>query len=107
VATFTVAVTPKAERQIKGLPAAEGRSVAKKLRALAENPRPRGAEKLSQAPCFWRIRVGNYRVVYVIDEPTMHVGIALVRHRKDAYRDLDKLDPAAVINFIHTLASLR
>lgn len=105
---FSVFVAPRAERQIKSLPKLDGIRVARKLQNLASDPRPIGSEKLSQAPCFRRIKVGNYRIIYQVDDGQSVVAIVLVRHRKDAYRDLDKLDPNDIQEIIQTrLASLR
>lgn len=108
MADYDVVVSPKAERQIKDLQQAEARKVLKALQKLQYEPRPRGAEKLSQCPCFWRVRVGDYRIIYAIEESEGSVVIALVRHRKDAYRDLGKLDPGLVAETLRArMASLR
>jgi mRNA interferase RelE/StbE len=108
VATYSVMIMPRAERQLKALPKSEAKKVARKLLTLSGDPPPKESEKLSQAPCFRRIRAGDYRVVYLIDDAALVVAVALVRHRKDAYRDLDKLDPTVIQEIIQTrLASLR
>lgn len=53
---------------------------------LAENPRPHGSKKLVGFENEWRLRVGEYRVLYVIDDATKRVTIARVAHRREAYR---------------------
>jgi mRNA interferase RelE/StbE len=57
------------------------------IRALQENPRPPGARKLAAGDEAWRLRVGDYRILYVIDDPRAVVTIGRVLHRSDAYRD--------------------
>jgi mRNA interferase RelE/StbE len=56
------------------------------IQALAKNPRPQGCRKLAGSKCDWRIRVGNYRVVYEIADEIRIVRVNRVRHRRDAYR---------------------
>jgi hypothetical protein len=75
------------------------------LEALSNEPRPNGFEKLSQDPRFGRVRVGEYRVIYWIDDEAKILITVIVRHRKDAYRDIDNLDPAVVEKNITPLLS--
>jgi mRNA interferase RelE/StbE len=56
------------------------------IRALATNPRPPGCRKLAGSKHDWRIRVGDYRVVYEIADQIRVVRINRVRHRREAYR---------------------
>jgi mRNA interferase RelE/StbE len=100
VGTYSVEVAPKAEAQIKALPSAEARRIGAKLRQLAADPRPPKSEKFSGSPPFRRVRVADYRVVYAVDDDAKTVIVARVRHRKDAYRDLDRLDLAMVVDTI-------
>ncbi|MGH9101893.1 MAG: type II toxin-antitoxin system RelE family toxin [Acidimicrobiales bacterium] len=53
---------------------------------LADDPRPRGCEKLAGMADAWRIRSGNYRVVYTIDDHVQVVTITRVGHRREVYR---------------------
>lgn len=55
------------------------------IRELAGNPRPVGCKKLNGYKDRWRIRVGNYRVVYTIDDGRRSVDVTRIAHRKDAY----------------------
>ena len=57
-----------------------------KIETLALNPRPTGCKKLSGAKDLWRLRVGDYRMVYKIDDARRIVDIAVIRHRRDVYR---------------------
>jgi mRNA interferase RelE/StbE len=56
------------------------------INALAENPRPSSCLKLTGSKNDWRIRIGDYRVLYEIDEKTKAVRIMRVRHRREVYR---------------------
>jgi len=75
-----------AERDIKTLPDEIFQNIVANLRKLGENPRPFGCRKLSGSKNDWRIRVGNYRIIYEIIENAKAVRIMRVRQRKDAYR---------------------
>jgi mRNA interferase RelE/StbE len=54
--------------------------------ALAEEPRPTGCRKLAGSLHTYRIRIGDYRVIYSVDDGSRDIVIERVRHRKDAYR---------------------
>jgi len=53
---------------------------------LADNPRPYGCRKLTGSDRDWRIRVGDYRIVYEIDDQVREVRVMRIRHRREAYR---------------------
>ena len=56
-----------------------------KARALAETPRPRGCKKLQGGEKEYRIRVGDYRIVYMIDDRAKAVDITRIAHRREVY----------------------
>jgi mRNA interferase RelE/StbE len=60
--------------------------VAAALRILADNPRPAGCRKLTGSDRDWRVRVGDYRIVYEIDDENREVRVMRIRHRREAYR---------------------
>ena len=91
----------QAEKYIDGLQKKDAKIIAVVLQKLARAPRD-NAQKLKQNPSFWRVRAGNHRVVYVIFDDRRLIFVALIRDRKDAYRDLDKLDPETVLRTIAT-----
>lgn len=101
--TYDIRLAPAAARQLKKLTPQLREKVFKCLEGLSTNPRPNGVEKLSQDPRFWRVRAGDYRIVYWIDDESKVVITLIVRHRKDAYRDIDKLDPYVVAKTIGPL----
>lgn len=82
---YKVNFTPKANRQFQKLPPAIVQQMAPAILALAENPRPYGYKKMAGRPGF-RIRVGTYRVVYVIDDGILLVEIIEVGHRRGVYQ---------------------
>jgi mRNA interferase RelE/StbE len=57
-----------------------------KLESLRHNPKPAGSKKLKGYKDQWRIRVGDWRVLYILDEASGLVSITRVAHRRDAYR---------------------
>jgi mRNA interferase RelE/StbE len=65
---------------------AERRRIVARIRALAEEPRPPGSEKLSGHNDRYRVRQGSYRVVYSIDDAQRIVLIVKVGHRREIYR---------------------
>ncbi|MCI0585501.1 MAG: type II toxin-antitoxin system RelE/ParE family toxin [Planctomycetes bacterium] len=84
--TYRVLVKPAAERDLEKLPRDVLRRVTERMIALEEDPRPPGCKKLTGEEDLYRIRVGDYRVVYEIDDGERGVRIARVRHRREVYR---------------------
>jgi mRNA interferase RelE/StbE len=56
------------------------------IQALSENPRPTGCRKLTTTDNDWRIRVGDYRVIYEIDDAVQVLRVNRIRHRREVYR---------------------
>jgi mRNA interferase RelE/StbE len=79
-------IKPRAERDLEGLPRDLAATVDAAVVALADEPRPRGAKKLAGAEDLWRVRVGDYRILYSIDHAQAVVTVARIRHRREAYR---------------------
>lgn len=74
------------ERNLRRLPAEDFHRVISRIKALADDPRPSGCRKITGSKSDWRIRIGDYRVVYEIDEEAKAVRVVLIRHRREAYR---------------------
>jgi mRNA interferase RelE/StbE len=83
---YRVIVERSAEKDLKRLSTAVRARVAPALIALATNPRPTGSRKLAGSKSDWRIRVGDYRVVYEIADEIRIVRVNRVRHRREVYR---------------------
>lgn len=82
---YRVVLVRSAERELRHLPRAAGGRVAAALQRLTEAPRPRGARRLSQGP-GWRVRVGDYRILYMVDEDARLITVYAIGHRRDVYR---------------------
>jgi mRNA interferase RelE/StbE len=85
VASYRVVLTSTAEKELKGLSAQLNARIVPRLENLADNPRPPGCKKLQGGDKEWRIRVGDYRVVYTIDDAKLLVEVTRTRHRSDVY----------------------
>lgn len=81
-----VFLRPAALRDLQNVPPNLRERVESAIDHLAENPRPPGCKKLVGFEHEWRIRVGEYRVLYVIDDTMRRVTITRVAHRREAYR---------------------
>lgn len=82
---YSVEFSRPARRELQRLPARVVQRVILAVRALQENPRPRGSLKLVGAEAGYRVRVGQYRVVYEVNDAIHAVLVTRVRHRKEAY----------------------
>lgn len=83
---YEVLLERRAERDLKRLEAKEFHRIIREIRALAENSRPAGCRKIAGSESDWRIRIGDYRVIYEIDEKAKVVRVMRARHRREAYR---------------------
>jgi mRNA interferase RelE/StbE len=86
VAHYAVAYKPSADKALRKLPVAFQRRIAAATDGLRNRPRPLGCVKLAGEDNLWRIRVGEYRVVYTIRDDELLVLVVRVAHRKDVYR---------------------
>ena len=82
---YTVEITSSAQRQFKKLPEAVQEHLIPRILSLEGTPRPVGVKKL-QVFDYYRIRMGDYRVVYSINDKTRLIKILDLGHRKDIYR---------------------
>ncbi len=83
--SYSVEVVRSAQKQLGRIAADHQERILAALVSLAESPRPEGCTKLSGREA-WRIRIGDYRVVYEIRDDSRVVTVVVVAHRKDAYR---------------------
>lgn len=82
---YHVRLAPLAERQLRKLPVEAFDRMKLPLVALGANPRPPGCLKM-KGGAAWRIRVGNYRIVYDIDDQHHQILILPIAHRREVYR---------------------
>jgi mRNA interferase RelE/StbE len=85
MASYHVALTSSAEKELKRLSSQLIARIVSRLENLASNPRPPGCKKLQGGDREWRIRVGEYRAVYTIDNTKLLVEVTRIRHRRDVY----------------------
>jgi mRNA interferase RelE/StbE len=83
---YSVKLSPAAARQFRDLPRQVQERLQPRIDALADDPRPSGVKKMEGATDLFRIRVGDYRVVYQVDDAAQSIIIAKVADRKDVYR---------------------
>jgi mRNA interferase RelE/StbE len=83
---YTVIYQGAAEAALRRLPKEVQVRILRKVDQLAGNPFPPGNEKLSAPTDLWRIRIGDYRVVYTVERKELLVLILKVGHRREVYR---------------------
>ena len=83
---YEVLLSSHAERDLKRLSAELFGRVVAKMKALSQDPLPPGCKKLVGSKHDYRIRVGDYRVIYELDAGAKEVRVTRVRHRREAYR---------------------
>ena len=83
---YAVEFSPSAEREFRKLARQIQRNLRPRIDALANQPRPTGAKKLKGRDDLWRIRVGDYRIVYEIQDRILVVLAVRVAHRREVYR---------------------
>ncbi len=82
---YKVRVLASAEKELRSVPKQQLKRLAARLQGLAANPRPHGSKKLSDSERF-RVRQGDWRVVYEIDDDKKEAVVVKVGHRREVYR---------------------
>ena len=85
---YRLEATSAARRDLQALPRDILIRVEDPIQALAENPRPRGVERIQDTQGGLRVRVGDYHILYTVDDAQQVVTIGRVRHRRDVHRGL-------------------
>ena len=83
---YRVLLRPSVVREIQSLTARMRERVEGKIDGLGENPRPPGVKKLEGGEGRYRVRVGDWRILYVVDDAARVVAVVKVGHRGDVYR---------------------
>jgi mRNA interferase RelE/StbE len=86
--SYRIEFKRSAERDIRQIEAGFIPNILERVEALSDAPFPRQSVKLSGAEATYRLRVGNYRVIYAVDPETETIVVYYVRHRREAYRQL-------------------
>jgi mRNA interferase RelE/StbE len=76
---------PNVYKQLQRLPRSVFASALDRIIALAAEPRPVGAVKLASRGNDWRIRIGEYRIIYEVDDAGQQITVLIVGHRRDVY----------------------
>jgi mRNA interferase RelE/StbE len=85
VANYSVEIKQSAQRELDALDDSLFARIDRKILALSDNPRPSGCKKLRGYRDLWRIRVGDWRVVYMIDDAAKTVSVMRIAHRRHVY----------------------
>jgi mRNA interferase RelE/StbE len=83
---YTVQIKRSALKGLQGLPGHRQAQLRKQIDSLAENPRPRGVIKLAGDENLYRVRVGDYRIIYQIQDKVLVVLVVKIGHRREVYR---------------------
>ena len=85
---YRIELAPKAQRDFKALDGSIRRRIARRIDSLAENPYPQGIKKIEGEDELYRLRIGDYRVLYQVKGKILLVLIVGIGHRRDIYRRL-------------------
>jgi len=83
--TYRIALSPMAARQLRKLDAQVRRRIQAALDLLAEQPRPPSATRLLGGAGEWRVRTGDYRIVYEIEDERLSILVLRIGHRREVY----------------------
>ncbi|MBL7853727.1 MAG: type II toxin-antitoxin system RelE/ParE family toxin [Cyclobacteriaceae bacterium] len=84
---YQILFKKSAEKELERLPKSAVKRISRAVDDLAQNPRPPGSKKLEgQRESLWRIRVGDFRIIYFVEDVIRIVEIRRIGHRKDIYR---------------------
>jgi mRNA interferase RelE/StbE len=85
VANYSLELKQSAQRELDALDDALFIRIDRKILALADNPRPSGCKKLRGYKDHWRVRMGDYRVIYIIDDTAKRIYVTRIAHRREVY----------------------
>lgn len=83
---YTVGTAPAVDKQLSRMPRSIQRRLTEAIEGLESNPRPHGVKKLEGHDDLWRVRVGDYRIIYTIEDDRLLVLVVKIGHRGDVYR---------------------
>lgn len=85
MAAYSILFKVSVQKDFSTIPKSDALKILRRIESLADDPRPRGCEKLTDRELY-RIRQGRYRIVYSIHDKELHIVVIAVGHRKDIYR---------------------
>lgn len=84
---YQIIIQDSVQKELKQLPAIEFKKIQKVIRSLATNPYPRGSLKLEGTQeKLYRVRKGDYRIIYTVDHNIVTITILKIAHRRDVYK---------------------
>lgn len=83
---YTIDITKSAEKELAKIPTQYADKIVGKIRLLADSPYPNGCKKLAGSEHSYRIRIGDYRVIYTVFDDKLVIQVIKVGHRKEVYR---------------------
>lgn len=87
MAVYSLRIRTSAGRELGGVGSKRDRSrIVSRINALANDPRPSGCEKLAGATNAWRVRQGDYRILFTVDDEAVVVDVFKIGHRREVYR---------------------
>ncbi len=86
--SYSIKFKPTVEKDLSGIPQAIVARAWERIESLRDNPFPPDVKKLQDAQRLYRIRLGDYRIVYEVDTEKKEIMVHYVRHRKDVYKKL-------------------
>ncbi|MEQ1845740.1 MAG: type II toxin-antitoxin system RelE/ParE family toxin [Nitrospira sp.] len=84
--SYSILLSPSAERQLRSFAPAIQKRLVKRMKMLQHHPRPQGVKKLTGEDYLYRIREGDYRIIYTIQDKELIVLIVKIGDRKEVYR---------------------
>jgi mRNA interferase RelE/StbE len=88
MASYNIIFKPSVEKDLRSLPRLMVARVFERVEALRDDPFPHRSRKPAGAEELYRIRIGDYRVIYAVDKENRQIIVHYVRHRRDAYHQL-------------------
>ncbi len=86
--SYRLIIKPSAEKELDHLPRNVVKRVVDRLADLPDNPRPAGVVKLAGSKNTYRVRIGDYRIVYQVDDAGQSIFVTIIAHRREVYRGL-------------------
>jgi mRNA interferase RelE/StbE len=84
--SYEIVFARSVRKELQDLPLEIAERIIAKIELLVTNPRPPNSKKLQGHSNLWRIRIGEYRVIYSFDDKNRIIDVSVVRHRSEAYR---------------------
>lgn len=82
---YSLEIKPSAQKELDALDDSLFTRIDRRILGLVENPRPTGCKKLKGYKDQWRIRIGDHRVIYILDDAAKTVTVTRIAHRRDVY----------------------